>query len=132
MRTDGVQTAVVLERGRVEVTCLCSAGGKAGLNPAQTVIASADALAQIAGVDTGCALAWRDGRISFDDVPLGEVILELSRYYPGRVFVASSRAERLVVSGNFRLDNIEGAIRTLADAAGVGMTRIPGGVIILR
>jgi transmembrane sensor len=36
------------------------------------------------------------------------------------------------VSGNYRLDNIEGAIRTLADASGVEMTRIPGGFIILR
>lgn len=132
VRTDDMETAVVLERGLVDVACLCAAGGEAELHPGQTVTASADALSEVAGVDAGRALAWRDGRISFDDVPLGRVVAELSRYYRGRVFVTNSRIERLVVSGSYRLDNIEGAIRTLADAAGVGMTRIPGGVIILR
>lgn len=132
VRTDEAETAVVLERGRVDVTCLCSAGGEAQLQPGQTVTASAAALSEVANVDAGRALAWRDGRVSFDDVALGKVVAELGRYYRGRVFVMSARAERLVVSGNYRLDNIEGAFRSLADAAGVKMTRIPGGVIILR
>lgn len=132
VRTDEAETAVVLERGRVDVTCLCSAGGEAQLQPGQTVTASATALSQIVNVDAGRALAWRDGRVSFDAMPLGKVVAELGRYYRGRVFVVSSRAERLVVSGNYRLDNIEGAFRSLADVAGIKMTRIPGGVIILR
>lgn len=132
VRTDNVETAVVLERGLVDVTCLCAAGVEAELHPGQTVTASADALSDVAGVDTERALAWRDGRISFDGVPLGRVVAELSRYYRGRVFLTNSRIEQLVVSGSYRLDNIEGAIRTLADAAGVRMTRIPGGMIILR
>lgn len=132
VRTDNVETAVVLERGLVDVTCLCSAGGEAQLQPGQTVTASAEALSEIANVDAGRALAWRGGRVSFEDAPLGKVVAELARYYRGRVFVMSSRAARLVVSGNYRLDNIEGAFRSLADAAGVKMTRIPGGVIILR
>lgn len=132
VRTDEVETAVVLERGRVDVTCLCRGGDKAQLQPGQTVTASTAMLSEVVNVDAGRALAWRDGRISFDDAPLGKVVAELGRYYRGRVFVMSDRAEQLVVSGNYRLDNIEGAFRSLADAAGIKMTRIPGGVIILR
>lgn len=132
VRTDGVETTVILERGLVEVTCLCASGGEAQLAPGQAVTASATALSQVSDLDPGRALAWRTGRIAFEDVQLGKVMSELGRYYRGRVFIASNRVEHLVVSGNYRLDNIEGAIRTLADAAGVGMTRLPGGVIILR
>lgn len=132
VRTDGAQTAVVLERGLVDVTCLCTSGGDVELNPGQTVTVSAEAFSQVSSVDTDRVLAWRDGRISFNDAPLGKVVSELSRYYRGRVLVTNSRIEQFVISGNYRLDNIEGAIRTLADAAGVGMTRLPGGIIILR
>ncbi len=39
---------------------------------------------------------------------------------------------QLVVTGNYRLDDVEAAIRTLADAASVTMNRLPGGIIILR
>ncbi len=132
VRTDGEETTVILERGLVDVTCLCTSGGEAQLLPGQMVTASAAALSQVSSLDPDRALAWRTGRIAFDGVRLGKVVAELSRYYRSRVFIASTRVEQMVVSGNYRLDNIEGAIRTLADAAGVGMTRLPGGVIILR
>ncbi len=68
----------------------------------------------------------------FENQPLGTVLNELRRYYVGTIIVANSRIGRLIVTGNYRLDRIEGAIRSLADAAGVGMARIPGGIIILR
>jgi transmembrane sensor len=132
VRTDDEHTDVVLERGLVEVTCLCQAGGGVQLHPGQAVTASADALSTVSTIDATRALAWKDGRISFDNVQLAEVLAELARYYSGRIFVADSRVGHLRVSGNYRLDNIEGAIRTLADASGVEMTRIPGGFIILR
>jgi transmembrane sensor len=132
VRTDEEETEVVLERGLVDVTCLCDAGGQIELRPGQSVIATPQALLSVRDTDARRKLAWRDGRISFEDVPLGDVLDELRRYYGGNIFVADSRVNRLVVTGNYRLDNIEGAIRTLADAAGVSMTRIPGGFIILR
>lgn len=94
--------------------------------------ASAATLSEVANVDAGRALAWRDGRISFDGAPLGISGRGTGPLFRGRVFVMSDRAEQLVVSGNYRLDNIEGAFRSLADAAGIKMTRIPGGEIILR
>ncbi len=132
VRTDEEQTEVVLERGLVDVTCLCDGGGQVELQPGQLVVATPRALTSVRDTDARRKLAWRDGRISFEDVPLGSVLAELRRYYGGNILVADSRVNRLVVTGNYRLDNIEGAIRTLADAAGVSMTRIPGGFIILR
>lgn len=132
VRTDEEKTEVVLERGLVEVTCLCDRGGQAELHPGQSVTVTPQALSSVRDIDARRKLAWRDGRISFEDVPLANVLAELRRYYGGNILVADGRVNRLVVTGNYRLDNIEGAIRTLADAAGVSMTRIPGGIIILR
>ncbi|WP_313196034.1 FecR family protein [Shinella zoogloeoides] len=132
VRTEEDADDIVLERGRVEVTCLCNAADRADLDPGEAVTATATSLSQVRTIDAGTALAWREGRISFEGQPLGHVLDELGRYYGGRIVALDSRVSRLTISGNYRLDDIEGAIRTLADAAGVGMTRIPGGIIILR
>ncbi len=122
----------VLEQGRVDVTCLCAKADRIELQPGESVAVAKDGPLLPAKIDPERFLAWREGRMVFEDVPLGQVVSELSRYYGGTVIVASDRINRLVVTGNYRLDSIEGAIRTLADAAGVKMTRVPGGLIILR
>jgi transmembrane sensor len=132
VRTGQESDEIVLERGRVEVTCFCATSKQVELHPGEMVTATATALSAVRPVDPSRALAWREGRIIFEEQPLGTVLAELQRYYDGRIIVMDSRASGLVVTGNYRLDDIEGAIRTLADAAGVGMTRIPGGFIILR
>lgn len=132
VRTDRTEDEVVLERGKVEVACLCDRSDRAELHPGEAVTVNASAMSAIRGSDPTQALAWRDGRIAFEDARLGDVLDELRRYYGSSIIVTDNRVNRLIVTGNYRLDNIEGAIRTLADAAGVGMTRIPGGLIILR
>ncbi len=123
---------VVLERGSVDVACLCTGARQVELHPGEAVAILRDGPEAPAPVSTGKALAWREGRIVFGDVRLDQVAAELSRYYDGRILVAGDRIGRLVVTGNYRLDGVEDAIRTLADAAGVKMTRLPGGLIILR
>lgn len=132
VKSDEGQDNVVLERGKVDVLCLCDGESHAGLDPGQAVSISASALSSVRNDDVSGTLAWREGRITFADVRLGEVLDELRRYYGGTILVADGRVNEMLVSGNYRLDNIEGAIRTLADVAGIGMTRIPGGLIILR
>lgn len=132
VRRNDEETEVVLERGHVDVSCLCDGAAQAELRPGQSIVATSRALSPIQNVDAERKLAWLDGRISFENIPLGNVLSELRRYYRGKVLVTDDRINRLVVTGSYRLDNIEGAIRTLADAAGVSMTRIPGGIVILR
>jgi transmembrane sensor len=137
VRTDDDADRVILERGRVNVGRLARRAERADLEqvdlePGEMVVATQDALSAVAAVDPGSALAWRDGRIIFENQPLSRVLAELRRYYKGAVLVADHRIDRLFVTGNYRLDNIEGAIRTLTDAAGVTMSRLPGGIIILR
>lgn len=123
---------IVLETGRVDVSCLCDSAEQIRLQPGEAVtVTDAGPLAALPA-NPDRLLAWREGRIVFEDVRLGDVADELARYYGGSILVVSDRIGDLVVTGHYRLDNIEGAIRTLADAAGVKITRLPGGLIILR
>lgn len=132
VRTGDDEDQVVLERGRVQVLCLCDGKGKAELAPGEAVSITASAVSSVRVADPSVTLAWREGRIIFENASLGAVLEELRRYHRGPIVVADERVNQLVVTGNYRLDNVEGALRTLADAAGVGFYRIPGGLIILR
>jgi transmembrane sensor len=132
VKTGDDEDEVVLERGRVQVLCLCENKGKAELAPGEAVSITASAVSAVHVADPSTALAWREGRIIFENARLGTVLQELRRYHRGPIMVADERVNRMVVTGNYRLDNVEGALRTLADAAGVGFYRIPGGLIILR
>jgi transmembrane sensor len=89
------------------------------------------AIAPVRRVDTEAALAWVDGRITFDARPFGEVLPQLQRYYSGRVMIFNSGIADVAVSGNYRLDHPAIAIRSLAEAAGATVTVLPG-LIILR
>lgn len=132
VRTGNDEDEVVLERGRVQVLCLCEGQPRAVLAPGETVSITASAVSPVHAADPSATLAWREGRIIFENVPLGDVLEELRRYHRGAIFVADERVNQMKVTGNYRLDDVEGAVRTLADAADVGFYRVPGGLIILR
>lgn len=132
VREDGVQDTVILERGRVEVRLVTDAAAQATLDPDQQIVARADALSAVEPADPAMALAWRQGRIVFDDQPFETVLDELRRYRSAPVVVAANLAPDFRVSGNYRTTDIDGALRSLAAAAGVDVTTLPGGILILR
>lgn len=132
VRTGDDEDEVLLERGRVQVLCLCDGKDRAELAPGEAVSITPSAVSPVHASDPSSKLAWRDGRIIFENARLSQVLDELRRYHRGPILVADERVNRLIVTGNYRLDNVEGALQTLADAAGVGFYRLPGGFIILR
>ncbi|MDH4983707.1 FecR domain-containing protein [Hyphomicrobium sp. D-2] len=129
VRQDREEDVVVLERGLVVVS---KGTQRTELHPGQMVAATANSLSAVSDVDLDGALAWRDGRIIFADQPLSRVLAELGRYHSGRVIVATGSVQEQRVTGNYRLDDIDGAFNTLADAVGVSIYRLPGGLIIFR
>ncbi len=132
VREDEARDTVVLERGRVEVRRISQSDEQVVLEPSEQVVATADALSAVEPADPATALAWREGRILFDDKPLAAVLAELRRYRAAPILVATREVDEVRVSGNYRTADIEGALRSLADAAGVTLTALPGGVLILR
>lgn len=83
-------------------------------------------------VDAKAVLAWRDGKIVFEDVPFGEVIAELDRYRPGRIIVAPTVSTERQVSGVFSPKSLDSAIGTLAAMQGVTMRTLTPYLTILH
>ncbi|MBB2973047.1 FecR domain-containing protein [Mesorhizobium sp. RMAD-H1] len=132
VRTDEQEDLVVLERGRVEVRRTANKADLAMLEPRQMIVATASGLSPVHNADPMRSLAWRDGRIVFHDRPFRRALADLERYYDGTVVVMTGQAGKRMVSGNYRIDDPEAAIRTLATSAGLAVTRLPGGILILR
>lgn len=132
VKLDDSEDNVVLSRGVVEVANRAQPQEHALLSPGEMVSVTATSISPVKKIDAERSLAWVEGRIRFDDQPFGEVLNDLRRYYPGRIFVANSAIERVSVSGNYKLDQPLLVIRSLAEAAGGTVTTLPGGIVVLR
>lgn len=75
-------------------------------------------------------LAWVQGRLVFDNCPLGEVLAELRRYYPGWIISTDERLAGLNVTGNYRLDDPLGAMRSLAQVTSSRLHELPHVLIL--
>jgi transmembrane sensor len=53
-------------------------------------------------------LSWREGKLVFDQVTLGEAAGEFNRYNKKKLVLADAEAARLKIGGRFDVDNIEG------------------------
>ena len=67
-------------------------------------------------------VAWRDGGILFEGVPLGDALGRFSRYHR-RPILVSPEAGAVRLGGRFRLDDLDGFLRGLEGALPVRVTR---------
>lgn len=131
VRAEADEDVILLERGRVAVSRLAAPMNEVALEPGQAVAADAASISKPGVFDPQSALAWREGRIVFQDESFARALGELDRYYDGTVLVASRRLDALKVSGSYRIDDPATAILTVAAAVGASETHLPGGLIIL-
>ncbi|MBK0022902.1 FecR domain-containing protein [Ochrobactrum sp. S46] len=132
VRSDQDMDKVVLERGLVDVTRLPVKEDKAELHPGESITATATGLSVVSIANAETVLSWRDGRLVFENEPFKQVLQEIGRYYRHSIIVTSDRIGQAKVTGNYRLDNPERTIRSLAATIGATVTRLPGGILILR
>ncbi|PZQ46285.1 MAG: iron dicitrate transport regulator FecR [Rhodovulum sulfidophilum] len=132
VRTDRREDMIVLERGHVSVASRGGTRSVASLAPGESITATSGRLSPIREVDAGALVSWTEGRLVFADQPLGEVVAEITRYYDHHIILASSRLSAIRVTGSYRLGDPERVVRSLATAAGATVTRLPGGILILR
>lgn len=69
------------------------------------------------------ALAWRDGRLSFDQAPLSDVVAEFNRYNRTRLVVTDPAAARIPIGGSFDASSVDSFVRLLHDAYGLRVER---------
>ncbi|MFC3229721.1 FecR family protein [Marinibaculum pumilum] len=76
--------------------------------------------------------AWLRGQFVFYDAPLARVVGELNRYRTGRILILDEGLEDLRVSGVFRIDRPEEALRVIAETLPVEVTRLTDLLVVLR
>lgn len=80
-----------------------------------------------ASVDLPGVLAWREGKLLFNDAPLSAVATEVSRYRQQPVRVADAATGRLRISSVFSADDTAGLLAALPQLLPVGVRNLPDG-----
>ncbi|WP_244421411.1 FecR family protein [Pseudovibrio sp. FO-BEG1] len=130
--TSKTEDRVVLERGRVELTRANDADTARELKPGELSRISSKGIGESTEINPAEVLAWREGRLVLEDVPLSKAVEEIERYYNSSIFITSSALRDIRVSGYFKTDNLVEAIETLTLAAGAKLYRLPTGIYFMN
>jgi transmembrane sensor len=120
-RADDLVTVAVAS-GTVAVAA--GSGAPIRLSPGERAQYSAAGLGPVEAVDIANIGSWREGRLTFDSVPLGEVLADLERYRRGRILVTDSDLAALPVTGVFDLRRGDAALETIARTLPVTVTYV--------
>ena len=98
----------------------------------QTVTADANGrLGAVTAVAASGIATWRERRLSFDGVPLAEVLAEIQRYVDLGVRVPDPAAARLPVTASVDLRNPNAFVQALPRVLPVQLERCANGVEIV-
>jgi transmembrane sensor len=128
MRRDGSSVCVTCVNGTVVVE---QRGRPVTLSQRQQVSYTDEGLGPAVQIDPAGVTAWQQGILIFHDEPLGQVIEEINRYWPGRIIVANAHLGKRLVSARFKLDRLDDAITQIQLVFHANVTRLPGGVVVL-
>lgn len=120
---------VNVRRGALDVRAV---RGEARLNltAGESVRFGPDGFGRPEKLDPVKDMAWIHGRLIFADCPLGEVLEELRRYYPGLIINPNSKLNQVAVTGNYRLDDPLNVVRSLAQVTSASLHELPALVLI--
>ena len=131
------ESATVLEVTVLEGSVQARPEKTGGPDAAPVLLAAGDQLSATAGraavrvlssAALDDALAWRQGQIVFEDVPLREALARFARYH-GRGITATPDAAELRVGGRFSLDDLDGFFSALEEVLPVHVTRNLSGTV---
>lgn len=126
---DGAQVTVL--SGRVGVSA--AEGQKRQELTANQQVGYRDGSAgAVHGIDSESRLAWREGWLNYYQVPLGQVVDDLARYYPGRILLLNGDQASRKVSGSFPGNDPLAALDALGAVAGFKRHTLLGRVTLLR
>lgn len=123
------RVTVTVRHGTVDVAPL--GGPPVRLRAGEEVAVTPSGIGAGHSADLATALGWADGRLVFEDRPLGAVVAELSRYHPGLIMVPESLATRRI-TGNYRLDDPARTAAALAGLVQADLVRVSDALLILR
>jgi transmembrane sensor len=126
VRRDKDETRVVVAESTVRVGL---SGGSNGptvdVHAGQQVAYSRRGLGAPRAADVRSLTAWRDGKIVFNDRPLGQVVAELSRYRRGMIVILGDDLRTLPVTGVFDTGDDDAIFDAIAVVAPVTVRKLP-------
>jgi transmembrane sensor len=129
VRRQAQGSAVTVEEGRVEVS---AAGDTRVLGANQRVRLLEGRLGEVQPVDSRAALAWRDGRLSFQQAPLSEVLDALASHHSGRILLLDPAFAERRVSVSLASDDAASAVASLCAVLGCHSTALFDRLILIR
>jgi len=130
VRLDRGRIAVTLIEGKVRVEAPINGRGDGRfsryvqtteLTPGSRLEAADGKPWSISEVDPDRDTSWMTDKLVFQDEPLSKVVAELNRYSKRRIVIADPALVAEPVSGSFRTDNIDEALRAIAS---YGLARV--------
>lgn len=119
---------VTVVEGSVQVRSGAAAPVALGALDAFSITPAGAALEALSPSTLADRLAWREGRVVFNDTPLHEALARFSRYH-GRNLTAAPAVADLRIGGRFSLDDLEGFFTALEAIHPVQILRDPDGSI---
>jgi transmembrane sensor len=110
IRQAGDVTAVTLVEGKVRVT---RGNASTDMNPGSRLTLSGGQQT-VSTLDAGRQTLWQSGMVSADDVPVAEIVAQYNRYLAGPIVLKDPALGALRISGEFRLDDPQGFLDTVA------------------
>lgn len=119
VRADPKHFQVILVEGRVRVEepAVVGAGGPAKvteLTPGSQFVADATRFT-VAPADVPKTTSWLEGRLTFDNEPLSEVVAELNRYSDKKIILEDPSLGRTPILGVFKAGDVDGFVRALRE-----------------
>jgi len=110
VRVDPDQWSVSLVEGRIRVA---HAAASVDLTPGRQLTQVGDRPWTIETRNIAELASWRDGRLVFENRPLGSIVEEMNRYSQRKVSIADPALAATPLSGRFKSGDVTGFVATL-------------------
>lgn len=110
------------------------AAGALRLTQGRQVSAGLDgAVGEASAFDPEETLAWRDGRLSYREARLDEIIADINRHRARKIAIADPSLNTLLITASFRIENSDEFLRGLEATENVAVKAAPdGGALLTR
>ncbi len=126
------RTAVNVAQGAVRVSATAASASGLRLNAGESANYEGNGhVVKGRAVIAADVAAWRTGELLIDGASMGDAIAAVSRYRKGPTWVWADLSGTASVSGAFRTDRADDALKALVSEAGLGIRWLPGGVAII-
>ncbi|MDI6653942.1 FecR domain-containing protein [Gluconobacter japonicus] len=125
------ETEVSVESGVVRVMSVNPPAISEDIVAGQTVAISADHLVRRGNADPTMIAGWRDGVLTVQNRTISDVVEAIRPWHRGLLILSGSRLGNRRVTGVYDLRHPQAAIKALADAYGIKITRISPWLVIL-